>query len=91
VTFLSVLAWTGAVIIVLVVLLFAAVCVRLIPTILQERALSRQEAEQVDAELGAGDRFLPSRFEPYVPKRWQRSGDDPNDPREDRPRDTSPE
>jgi len=78
-TFLTVLAWTGAVILVLVVLAFIAFCVYLGRAAVQERRLSHLEAEAAEAEL---------LFAPRTSRPWRFSGEGL---REVPPRDTRPE
>jgi len=83
-TFLTVLAWTGAVILVLVVLAFIAFCVYLGRAAIQERRLSHLEAEAAEAKLQSGE----SLFAPRPSRPWRFSGEDL---REVPPRDTRPE
>lgn len=73
-TFLHVLAWLGVAILVLVVVLFIALCIYLGRAAVQERRLSRLEAEAAEAEL-LSDRPL---FAPRVP--WQFDDDALRDP-----------
>jgi hypothetical protein len=85
-TFLTVLAWTGAIVLVLVVLAFIAFCVYLGRAAIQERRLSRLEAEATEAELQSDEPL----FAPRTSRLWPFSGDDLNNPQEGA-RDTSPE
>lgn len=66
-TLFGIVAWFFVIVAAVIVLLFIALCIRLVPAVLQERALSRLEAEQVDAELRQQDGPLT----PHVPKQWQ--------------------
>ena len=83
-TFLTVLAWTGAVILVFVVLAFIAFCVYLGRAAIQERRLSHLKAESAEAELQLDEPL----FAPRTSRPWQFSGEDL---REVPPRDTRPE
>lgn len=82
VTFLTALAWLGGIIAVIVGLLFIALCIYLGRAAVQERQLSRLEAEATEAKLQSSrTEFVPRMLPP-----WQPTDEHLRDPRErDRP------
>lgn len=74
-TFLNVLAWLGVAILILLGVLFVALCIWLGHAAVQERALTRLEAEQAEAKLRQQD-GPPA---PHVPRPWRFDDEDLRD------------